>query len=69
VCLSHQIKELDRKLPVELEDILVGNNGLETVLKSDNENSRMATDSVIKNQELPPVSAKSGDETVVVITY
>ncbi|QCD83129.1 U3 small nucleolar RNA-associated protein 3 [Vigna unguiculata] len=62
--LSDQIKELDRKLPVELEDILVGNNGLETVLKSDNENSRMATDSVIKNQELPPVSAKSGDETV-----
>ncbi|XP_047150662.1 something about silencing protein 10 isoform X2 [Vigna umbellata] len=60
--LSDQIKQLDRKLPVKLEDILVGNNGLETVLKSDNENSPMAIDSITKNQEQPPVSAKSGEE-------
>ncbi|KAG2409111.1 uncharacterized protein HKW66_Vig0039330 [Vigna angularis] len=62
--LSDQIKQLDRKLPVKLEDILVGNNGLETVLKSDNENSPMAIDSITKNQEQPPVSAKSGEEAV-----
>ncbi|WVZ26128.1 hypothetical protein V8G54_004672 [Vigna mungo] len=62
--LSDQIKQLDRKLPVKLEDILIGNNGLETVLKSDNENSPMAIDSIIKNQEQPPVSAKSGEEAV-----
>jgi len=63
------MKQLDSKLPVKLEDILVRNNGLEAVLKSDNENSPMTIDSVIKNQEQPPVSAKSEEETLVIITY
>jgi len=63
------MKQLDSKLPVELEDFLIGNNGLEAVLKSDNETSPMTIDSIIKNQEQPPVSAKSDEETVVAMTY
>lgn len=66
VCLSQQIKQLDTKLPFELEDILKGNNGLETVVNSDNENAPTTADSIIKNQEQPLVSAKSTEETVVV---
>lgn len=66
--LSQQIKQLDTKLPVELEDILKGSNGLETEVKSDNENAPTTTDSITKNQEQPLVSAKSTEETVVVIT-
>ncbi|KAL9327459.1 hypothetical protein ACSQ67_008104 [Phaseolus vulgaris] len=62
--LSDKMKQLDSKLPVELEDFLIGNNGLEAVLKSDNETSPMTIDSIIKNQEQPPVSAKSDEETV-----
>ncbi|KAK7345970.1 hypothetical protein VNO80_20483 [Phaseolus coccineus] len=62
--LSDKMKQLDSKLPVELEDFLIGNNRLEAVLKSDNETSPMTIDSIIKNQEQPPVSAKSDEETV-----
>lgn len=68
VCLSQQIKQLDTKLPFELEDILKGNNGLETVVNSDNENAPTTADSIIKNQEQPLVSAKSTEETVVFVT-
>lgn len=66
VCLSQQIKQLDTKLPFELEDILKENNGLETVLNSDIENAPTTNDSIVKNQEQPLVSAKSTEETVVV---
>ncbi|KAG5051726.1 hypothetical protein JHK87_003924 [Glycine soja] len=62
--LLDQIKQLDTKLPFELEDILKGNNGLETVVNSDNENAPTTADSIIKNQEQPLVSAKSTEETV-----
>lgn len=68
MCLSQQIKQLDTKLPFELEDILKGNNGLETVVNSDNENAPTTADSIIKNQEQPLVSAKSTEETVVFVT-
>ena len=68
VCLSQQIKQLDTKLPFELEDILKGNNGLETVVNSDNENAPTTADSILKNQEQPLVSAKSTEETVVFVT-
>lgn len=66
MCLSQQIKQLDTKLPFELEDILKENNGLETVLNSDIENAPTTNDSIVKNQEQPLVSAKSTEETVVV---
>ncbi|KAK7400856.1 hypothetical protein VNO78_12164 [Psophocarpus tetragonolobus] len=62
--LLDQIKQLDTKLPAELKDILKGNNELETVVKSDSENAPMTTDSIIKNQELPLISAKLTEETV-----
>lgn len=65
-CLTQQIKLLDAKLPVELEDILKGSNELETVVKSDHENAPMATDSITKNKKGPLVSAKSPEEAVVV---
>lgn len=68
VCLSQQIKQLDTKLPFELEDILKENNGLETVLNSDIENAPTTNDSIVKNQEQPLVSAKSTEETVVFVT-
>ncbi|KAH1087827.1 hypothetical protein AAZX31_07G191900 [Glycine max] len=63
--LLDQIKQLDTKLPFELEDILKENNGLETVLNSDIENAPTTNDSIVKNQEQPLVSAKSTEETVV----
>ncbi|XP_061373441.1 protein THALLO isoform X2 [Gastrolobium bilobum] len=62
--LLDQIKQLDTKLPVELEDILKGNNGLERVVKSDNDNAPTATDSITKNQEHPLVSAESPEVVV-----
>ncbi|KAK7319816.1 hypothetical protein RJT34_04544 [Clitoria ternatea] len=60
--LLDQIKQLDAKLPVQLEDILKGSNGLETVVKSDNENAPMTTDCVTKIHEQLTVSAKSPEE-------
>ncbi|KAK7362695.1 hypothetical protein VNO77_04815 [Canavalia gladiata] len=63
--LLDQIKQLDTKLPVELADILKGSNGLETVVRSDNENAPTTTDSITKNQEPPLVSAKSPPEETV----
>lgn len=63
--LLDQIKQLDTKLPVQLEDILKGSNELETIVKSDNESAPMTTDSITKNQEQPFVSSKSTEETVL----
>ncbi|RDY08334.1 Something about silencing protein 10, partial [Mucuna pruriens] len=61
--LLDQIKQFDTQLPFELEDILKGSNGLETAVKSDNENATR-TDSITKNQEQPLVFAKSTEEIV-----
>ncbi|WJX44316.1 hypothetical protein P8452_31306 [Trifolium repens] len=57
--LMNQIKQLDAELSVELEDILKGSSGLETVVKSDNKDVPMQADSITKNQEQPLVSARS----------
>ncbi|XP_012572597.1 protein THALLO isoform X2 [Cicer arietinum] len=62
--LKNQIKQLDAKLPIELEDILKASSGLETVVKSDNENVQMAADSITKNQEQTLVSAEPPEEEV-----
>ncbi|KAJ1376110.1 something about silencing protein 10, partial [Sesbania bispinosa] len=58
------LKQLDAKLPVELEDILKGSNGLETGVKSDNEIAPMTTDSITENQEQPLVSTESQEKAV-----
>ncbi|XP_057437680.1 protein THALLO [Lotus japonicus] len=62
--LLDQIKQLDAKLPVGLEDILKESNGLETVVNSDNENAPITIDSITRNQELPLVSAESLEEAM-----
>lgn len=64
MCHNQQAKQLDTKLPFELEDILKGSNVLETVAKSDDENAPRTTDSCTKIQEQPLVSSKAA---VVVI--
>ncbi|KAL2344866.1 hypothetical protein Fmac_006151 [Flemingia macrophylla] len=63
--LLDQVKQLDAKLPIQLEDILKGTNGLETVVESDDEKAPMTTDLIIENQEHPLVSAKSMEETML----
>ncbi|XP_027345353.1 something about silencing protein 10 isoform X2 [Abrus precatorius] len=62
--LLDQIKQLDTKLPVDFEDIIKGNNGLERVVKSDNDNAPSTNDSITKIQEPPLVSARSPEEKV-----
>ncbi|WJX50419.1 hypothetical protein P8452_36723 [Trifolium repens] len=62
--LMNQIKQLDAEFPVELEDILKGSSGLETVVKSDNKDAPMQADSITKNQEQPLVSARSTEAVV-----
>lgn len=66
--LMNQTKQLDSELPVELEDILKASSVFATVVKSDNENAPMPTDSIAISEEQPLVSAESPEEAVVVIT-
>ncbi|GAU46099.1 hypothetical protein TSUD_95710 [Trifolium subterraneum] len=44
---------------IELEDILKGSSGLETVVKSDNKDAPVQANSITKNQEQPLISARS----------
>ncbi|XP_019424248.1 PREDICTED: something about silencing protein 10 isoform X2 [Lupinus angustifolius] len=62
--LVDQIKQIDSKLPVELEDILTRSDELEGVVKPDNENAPSNTNSFTKNQEQPLVSDGLPDEAV-----
>ncbi|KAE9597241.1 putative sas10 domain-containing protein [Lupinus albus] len=61
--LVDQIKQIDSKLPVELEDILTTSNELE-VVEPDNENAPSKTNSFTKNQEQPLASDGLPDEAV-----
>ncbi|TKY59141.1 Something about silencing protein 10 [Spatholobus suberectus] len=51
--LLDQIKQLDTKLPIELEDLLKGSNELETVVKSDNVSAPTTVKSITESQEQP----------------